>query len=61
MWTAIEFFGLTHIIVPRTIRTLCLATYNPNGETESITNIRKSITCAECLDAAVALDIPTSV
>jgi len=59
-WTTAELFGMAHIILPDTYRTVCLAWLNENYPPSETDNIERDITCPECLSFARALRIPTS-
>jgi hypothetical protein len=55
-----ELFGLMHIMITGTNRTLCGAIMNLNGEHYRTYNLAESVTCSLCADYARSLEIPTS-
>lgn len=59
-WQAMELWGMLHIMVPQSDKTLCGATMNMNGEQTTVTHIVREIGCRDCRKTARVLQIPTA-
>jgi hypothetical protein len=59
-WKTVIGFGMTHLLLPNLIMTVCEYRPNPNSDVRLTSNINKTVTCPECRKFAQVMQIPTA-